>query len=112
LTVCARHSGRLSACRPSEFAGPVKEKHAVAKDVAFDASLYDTWRMTGLLLLLSLLALYVIVRLAVRHGIEDAWKRRADLSPAEAADNRPVVGLLGNLSTTWYTLLGAFGWFG
>jgi hypothetical protein len=83
-----------------------------SEDVAFDATVYNTWRMTGLLLLLSLPALYVVIRVAVRHGIEDAWERRVDRSPAEAADHGPVVRPLRDLSATWYMLLGAFGWFG
>jgi hypothetical protein len=69
--------------------------------------------MLGLLVaVLSLLALYVVIRLAVRHGIEDARERRADRSSVEAAVDGLVSRPARGLSTTWYRLLGAFGWFG
>jgi hypothetical protein len=72
----------------------------------------ETGRMIGLLLLpFSALALYWLIRLAVRHGIEDAWERRADHELAETASERPVAEPRGVL-WAWYRLLGALGWFG
>ncbi|HYK66922.1 MAG TPA: hypothetical protein VEV45_03180 [Streptosporangiaceae bacterium] len=66
--------------------------------------------MIGLLLLLvSPLALYWVIRLAVRHGIEDAQQRRADHSVAEAADENAEAVPSGAL-WVWHRLLGAFGW--
>jgi hypothetical protein len=52
------------------------------------------------------------VQLAATSRILLAWERRADRSPAEAADDGPVARPLRDLSTIWYRLLGAFGWFG
>jgi len=67
--------------------------------------------MIGLLLvLLSPLALYWVIRLAVRHGMQDAWERRAHRSHA-GADEEQAVSTPGVL-WTWYRLLGQFGWFG
>jgi hypothetical protein len=64
-----------------------------------------------LLLLLSPLALYWLIRLAVRHGIEDAWVRRADHELAESA-NEQAVSEPSGVRWAWYRLLGVFGWFG
>ena len=47
------------------------------------------WHLVAVLVsivgsLIMLLVLYWIIRLAVRHGIEDAWRRRAQRSAEEA----------------------------
>jgi hypothetical protein len=59
-------------------------------------------------MLLAALAFYVIVRVAVRHGIEDATRR----GPADAGGSRVESPLLDDLREAWHRILGAFGWLG
>jgi hypothetical protein len=58
--------------------------------------------------LLGAAALYLVVRVAVRHGIEDAWRHRSDRLRADTDDagvTRPT-----GLSAAWHWVLAAFGW--
>jgi len=66
---------------------------------------------SGLLLLLSPLVLYWVIRMAVRHGIEDAGKRSAYRLRSHG-DGDQVPPPARGMSTAWYRLLGTFGWFG
>jgi hypothetical protein len=58
--------------------------------------------------LLMALVLYLVVRLAVRHGIEDARPHRSDRLRADTygAESAPASAL----SASWHWILGAFGW--
>jgi hypothetical protein len=75
--------------------------------VATVADSHDTKRMF-VTFLLGAVALYLVVRIAVRHGIEDAWRHRSDRSRADAdgAELTRPSGLAG----AWHWVLGAFGW--
>ena len=78
-----------------------------AATVATVADSYDTERMF-LAYLLVAVTLYLVVRLAVRHGVEDAWRHRSDRLQADtdAADPIRPSGFSG--AVHW--VLGAFGW--
>jgi hypothetical protein len=58
--------------------------------------------------LLEALALYLVVRVAVRHGIEDASRHRSDRLRADT-DGAELTRPTG-LAAAWHWVLGAFGW--
>jgi hypothetical protein len=58
--------------------------------------------------LLVAVALYLVVRIAVRHGIEDAWRHRSDRLRADT-DGAELTRPTG-LSAAVQWVLGAFGW--
>jgi hypothetical protein len=68
---------------------------------------YDTGRMFVASLLVPV-ALYLVVRTAVRHGIEDAWWYRADRLRADT-DGGELTRPSG-FSAAVHWVLGAFGW--
>jgi hypothetical protein len=63
-------------------------------------------------MLLAALAFYAIVRVAVRHGIEDSTRRQARRAPADADGSRVESPLLDDVREAWHRILGAFGWLG
>jgi hypothetical protein len=78
-----------------------------AATVATVADSHDTGRMF-VALLLGAVTLYLVVRMAVRHGVEDAWRHRSDRqhSGTDSAElTRP-----SGLSVALHWVLGAFGW--
>ena len=59
-------------------------------------------------ILLMAVLLYLVVRLAVRHGIEDARRHRSDRLPADTDAAGPARAR--DLSAAWHSVLAAFGW--
>jgi hypothetical protein len=58
--------------------------------------------------LLGAVALYLVVRVAVRHGVEDAWRHRSDRLRTDTSDAELIRP--SGLSAAWHWVLGAFGW--
>jgi hypothetical protein len=52
--------------------------------------------------------LYLVVRLAVRHGIEDAWRHRSHRLSADKGAVEPTRP--GGFTAGLYWFLRAFGW--
>jgi len=63
-------------------------------------------------MLLGALALYIVIRLAVRHGIADARRQRAGRSLTEGDGSDPAPPVLGSFRAALRWFFGAFGWFG
>jgi hypothetical protein len=96
----------------SVLAPPNGCKNESTPTVVDGVDVHNTGRMF-VALALGALVLYIVIRLAVRHGIEDAHRRqRAASSLTDGDGSNPSSPVSGSFRASLRWFFGAFGWFG